>query len=58
MKCFTCKGDVADVTPRPKHYPFCSHRCQLIDLGRWLDEEYRVPVAPEQGEMSSPGEGE
>ena len=22
--------------------PFCSHRCQMIDLGKWLDEEYRV----------------
>lgn len=23
--------------------PFCSPRCQLVDLGRWLSEEYRVP---------------
>ncbi|MEP6742590.1 MAG: DNA gyrase inhibitor YacG [bacterium] len=23
--------------------PFCSERCKLIDLGRWVDEEYRVP---------------
>jgi len=22
--------------------PFCSQRCQLIDLGKWLNEEYRV----------------
>ena len=22
--------------------PFCSRRCKLIDLGRWLNEEYRV----------------
>lgn len=25
------------------HWPFCSARCRLIDLGRWLGEEYRVP---------------
>jgi uncharacterized protein len=25
-----------------KHRPFCSERCQLIDLGRWADEEYRI----------------
>ncbi|MDX2029830.1 MAG: DNA gyrase inhibitor YacG [Blastocatellia bacterium] len=25
--------------------PFCSERCQMIDLGRWASEEYRVPVA-------------
>jgi len=23
--------------------PFCSERCQLIDLGHWLDEEIGVP---------------
>ena len=25
-----------------KPYPFCSERCQSLDLGSWLDEEYRV----------------
>jgi endogenous inhibitor of DNA gyrase (YacG/DUF329 family) len=31
--------------PRPGHrsYPFCSDRCRLIDLGKWLGEEYRIP---------------
>ncbi|MEQ8791696.1 MAG: DNA gyrase inhibitor YacG [Pirellulaceae bacterium] len=24
--------------------PFCSERCQLVDLGRWIDERYAVPV--------------
>jgi endogenous inhibitor of DNA gyrase (YacG/DUF329 family) len=28
-------------------FPFCSQRCRLIDLGRWLGEEYRVPTAAE-----------
>jgi endogenous inhibitor of DNA gyrase (YacG/DUF329 family) len=23
--------------------PFCSERCQLIDLGQWATEQYRVP---------------
>ncbi|MBX3345972.1 MAG: DNA gyrase inhibitor YacG [Nitrospira sp.] len=23
--------------------PFCSERCQLIDLGAWAGEAYRVP---------------
>ena len=22
--------------------PFCSERCKMIDLGRWLGEEYRI----------------
>jgi endogenous inhibitor of DNA gyrase (YacG/DUF329 family) len=23
-------------------FPFCSERCRLIDLGRWLGEDYRI----------------
>lgn len=23
--------------------PFCSERCQLIDLGTWAMEKYRIP---------------
>jgi hypothetical protein len=26
-------------------FPFCSERCRLIDLGRWLGENYRIPGA-------------
>ena len=24
--------------------PFCGERCRRIDLGRWLGEEYSLPV--------------
>ena len=27
--------------------PFCSEHCQLIDLGQWLSEGYRLEVPPE-----------
>lgn len=27
--------------------PFCSARCKQIDLAAWLDEEYGIPVEPE-----------
>jgi hypothetical protein len=27
-----------------RHRPFCSHRCALIDLGRWLGGNYRMPA--------------
>jgi endogenous inhibitor of DNA gyrase (YacG/DUF329 family) len=26
-------------------FPFCSSKCKLVDLGRWLGETYRVPHA-------------
>ena len=45
MKCPICKRPVADEGPdRPKTFPFCSERCKLIDLGRWLDGAYQIPV--------------
>jgi hypothetical protein len=32
--------------------PFCSARCQLIDLGKWFGEEYRIsePLRPDHFE--------
>lgn len=41
MKCPTC-GKEADWENNPDR-PFCSERCKLLDLGRWVNEEYRVP---------------
>jgi endogenous inhibitor of DNA gyrase (YacG/DUF329 family) len=26
--------------------PFCSERCKLQDLARWIDGRYRVPAEP------------
>ena len=25
-----------------KFAPFCSKRCRLVDLGKWLNEEYQI----------------
>lgn len=27
-------------------FPFCSSRCRLLDLGKWLDGDYRVAGEP------------
>jgi endogenous inhibitor of DNA gyrase (YacG/DUF329 family) len=35
-------------------YPFCSKRCRLIDLGRWLGEGYRVSDAGDPDRSSPP----
>ena len=29
--------------------PFCSERCRLLDLGRWLDEDYGMPYEAPEG---------
>jgi endogenous inhibitor of DNA gyrase (YacG/DUF329 family) len=36
-------------------FPFCSAKCKLIDLGRWLGESYRVP---DKEAANSEGESE
>jgi len=47
MTCPTCRAPVRKDPERPsKLFPFCSERCSLVDLGRWLGEEYRVPGPP------------
>ena len=36
--------------------PFCSRRCQQIDLGRWFNEEIGLPVEDiEPDEEADPG---
>ena len=37
------------------HTPFCSRRCAQIDLGKWLNEDYRVPAddVMDEGDVES-----
>jgi endogenous inhibitor of DNA gyrase (YacG/DUF329 family) len=48
-KCPTCGRAVP---PASEAHPFCSSRCRLVDLGRWLDEEYRIPAVDDDDEPS------
>ena len=59
VKCPTChkSGDWFAA----KYGPFCSHRCKLIDLGKWFDGENAIsePLKPEHLEETGgvpPGE--
>ena len=36
--CVYCRQQPVD----PRRRPFCSERCQLLDLSHWLDGAYRV----------------
>jgi endogenous inhibitor of DNA gyrase (YacG/DUF329 family) len=47
MICPICKKSFADPgpgEPLPPDFPFCSDRCKLVDLNRWLTGRYQVPV--------------
>jgi endogenous inhibitor of DNA gyrase (YacG/DUF329 family) len=37
--CVYCRRHPVDARWRP----FCSERCRLLDLSRWIDGSYRVP---------------
>jgi endogenous inhibitor of DNA gyrase (YacG/DUF329 family) len=44
--------------PENKAWPFCSERCRLADLGKWLGEEYRIPVIETDGVEADEDDGE
>jgi endogenous inhibitor of DNA gyrase (YacG/DUF329 family) len=60
MRCPICKKPVTElddpVAPN-KSFPFCSERCKLIDLGRWLDEKYYIPAKPSDEDEKQPPPG-
>ncbi|AFU19142.1 DNA gyrase inhibitor YacG [Actinobacillus equuli subsp. equuli] len=55
VNCPTCHQEVI-WKPESKYRPFCSERCQLIDLGEWANEEKRI-AAVENDVMTSDLEG-
>ncbi len=48
VKCPQC-GKKAEYFGNPFR-PFCSERCKLVDLGAWVNEEYKI--ASQEGSLS------
>lgn len=61
FKCPLCRRTVRlpahGACKQMKFFPFCSERCKLIDLGAWLDTDYRIPSRPDEESEGPPGEG-
>ena len=53
VKCPTCAKTVSWNEESPFR-PFCSKRCQLIDLGEWANEEKRIPAQNQDPDGLSP----
>ena len=47
-KCPICGATVAHDA---ETFPFCSSRCRKIDLGKWLNEDYKVSRPIEQSDL-------
>ncbi len=43
VQCPQCRAEI-EYSVTNKHRPFCSERCQLIDLGQWAEGRYAIPV--------------
>jgi endogenous inhibitor of DNA gyrase (YacG/DUF329 family) len=57
LRCPHC-GKPASATADNAFRPFCSERCKLIDLGAWLGEAHRLPLATPPDDTQDPSEGE
>ncbi len=46
-RCPICSAgyDIPSLDALPS-FPFCSDRCRMIDLGRWVDSKYVIPQKP------------
>ncbi|MDD9879022.1 MAG: DNA gyrase inhibitor YacG [Magnetovibrio sp.] len=38
------KCPICGMPAAQSYRPFCSKRCADVDLGRWLNEDYRIPA--------------
>lgn len=43
VACPTCKN-LVEYSLQNAYRPFCSKRCQMIDLGAWANEDYAIPT--------------
>jgi len=57
VACPTC-GKKLEWSEHQRWRPFCSERCQLIDLGKWASEEHRVPGEEKTFTEDAPGDRE
>jgi uncharacterized protein len=48
--CPVCKRALSEDISARKFRPFCSKRCADVDLGRWLNGAYAIPVVAEDEE--------
>ncbi|MGB3133292.1 MAG: DNA gyrase inhibitor YacG [Candidatus Macondimonas sp.] len=57
LRCPHC-GKPANATADNAFRPFCSERCKLIDLGAWLGEAHRIPLATPPDDALDPSDEE
>ncbi len=56
VRCPLCKKKTT--WEENQYKPFCSERCKLIDLGRWVLEEYKVPGESDESTADEDSQGQ
>ena len=53
LRCPTC-GEL--VVFNSEDFPFCTDRCRMIDLGRWIDGKYAIPGSAKDQKQQDEGD--
>lgn len=56
VKCPHCGKEVEhDSSELGPYFPFCSERCKMVDLGKWMSEEHKIqsPASEQTGGNSA-----
>jgi uncharacterized protein len=56
LTCPTCSRTLPGTIEVCPYFPFCSKKCRMIDLGRWVTEDYGIPAVepPDDLDESAP----
>jgi hypothetical protein len=55
-RCPICHKIAKVSSEEAKFFPFCSQRCKLIDLGAWLDADYKIVSSHKSEEPDVPSD--
>ena len=59
VRAFRCQVRLLSEQPAdPRWQPFCSERCNLLDLHAWLGGQYRIPDEPVPQAEDDSGRGD
>lgn len=58
FQCPICRSKLSSANAEKEpFFPFCSERCRLVDLGKWLMEDYFIPGKEEGSSVEEPSPG-
>jgi endogenous inhibitor of DNA gyrase (YacG/DUF329 family) len=54
VRCPICEKAMDNQGPKEwPDWPFCSKRCKLVDLGRWLGGQYKIETPAKEEDLEN-----